>query len=61
MKSHAWFLNVDWDAYMLRRIRAPWVPSISGPIDYSHYDPYGINDHIDDGQVDDSAKWDNDF
>ena len=60
VKQHRWFQGYDFEAYTKKQIRAPWVPKVTSPTDTSNFDPYGIEDHADDGFVD-TGNWDKDF
>lgn len=60
IKQHKWFQDIDFDALMKRQLKAPWVPKVSGIADTSNFDPYGVEDHPEDGYVD-HGNWDKDF
>lgn len=60
IKSHPWFASIDFDMLIKKSIKAPWIPKITGVTDVSNFDPYGADDHIDDGYVD-LGNWDKDF
>lgn len=60
IKQHKWFSGVDAEAYYKKTIRAPWIPSVKSPTDTSQFDPYGADDHKDDGYID-HGTWDKDF
>ncbi|KAI8885670.1 kinase-like protein [Backusella circina FSU 941] len=40
IKNHPWFNGVDFDRVGARQIRAPYIPSIKGDGDASHFDKY---------------------
>jgi protein kinase A len=44
IKNHAWFNGVDFDRVGARQIRAPYIPSIRGEGDASHFDKYPESD-----------------
>jgi protein kinase A len=60
IKQHAWYKGFDFDAMMKRTLKAPWVPKVTGLTDTSNFDPYGADDHVDDGYID-HGNWDKDF
>lgn len=39
IKNHVWFGQINWMAIFNKRIKAPHVPSISGPSDTHNFDP----------------------
>lgn len=40
--KHPWFKSVDWNN--LRKMKAPWIPSLSGPTDCRYFDELGEDD-----------------
>jgi hypothetical protein len=60
IKQQKWFVGVDIEQYTKKIIRAPWIPSVKGVTDTSQFDPYGADDHVDDGYID-HGTWDRDF
>ncbi|KAI8086213.1 camp-dependent protein kinase 1 [Halteromyces radiatus] len=40
IKRHAWFEGVDFNLMLARQIRAPYIPTIRGDGDASHFDKY---------------------
>jgi len=34
-----WFSGVDWDAFLNKKIRPPFIPVIKGDLDTSNFDP----------------------
>ncbi|GAA5801567.1 hypothetical protein HPULCUR_007015 [Helicostylum pulchrum] len=44
IKRHAWFQGVDFNRVLARQIRPPYVPSIRGEGDASHFDRYPETD-----------------
>lgn len=60
IKSHKWFASIDFDELLKKTIKAPWLPAIKNALDTSNFDPYGVDDHVDDGYVD-HGTWDKDF
>ena len=40
VKDHPWFEKLDWDKLNNRKLKAPWVPTISNPLDASHFDDF---------------------
>ncbi|KAJ3150499.1 Serine/threonine kinase [Geranomyces michiganensis] len=39
IKRHPYFLGVDWQAFMDKRVPPPWVPTIKHATDVSNFDP----------------------
>jgi len=39
IKSHPWFSGVDWNAYLRKEVRAPFIPVIRDELDVSNFDP----------------------
>lgn len=60
IKQHRWFQGFDFDAYLKKQIRAPWVPKVTSATDTTNFDPYGVEESRDDGFVD-RGDWDKDF
>lgn len=60
IKQHKWFQSIDFDALVKKSIKAPWVPKITSNTDTSNFDPYGADDHVDNGYID-RGDWDKDF
>jgi len=60
IRRHDWFRTFDFEALLKRNLKAPWVPKVSSVTDVSNFDPYGVEDHVDDGYVD-KGNWDKDF
>lgn len=44
IKRHVWFQGVDFNRVLARQIRPPYVPSIRGEGDASHFDKYPETD-----------------
>lgn len=42
IKNHSWFSGIDWDAYLRREVRAPFIPVIKGDLDVSNFDPVNL-------------------
>lgn len=40
VKDHPWFEKMNWDKLNNRKLKAPWVPNISNPLDSSHFDDF---------------------
>ena len=40
IKSHPWFQEIDWQHIFKQEIKAPFVPKVNGPGDYSQFDNY---------------------
>ena len=40
VKAHRWFARVDWAALAARRLPAPIVPALRGPLDTSNFDAF---------------------
>lgn len=40
IKSHAWFKKIDWMKIFEQTVKPPFVPTVSGPGDYSQFDKY---------------------
>ena len=38
VKAHPWFSGFDWEALAQRKLRAPYLPRISGADDVSNFD-----------------------
>eukprot|EP01039_Chlorochromonas_danica_P006161 gene6162-6789_t len=60
IKTHKWFSTIDFDAVFNKTLKAPWVPKITSLTDTSHFDPYAVEEHVDNGYVD-HGNWDKDF
>lgn len=60
IKNHIWFSSLDFNEILKKTIKAPWIPKITSLTDTSHFDPYGVDDHVDDGYVD-HGTWDKNF
>ena len=39
IKKHAWFALVNWEAYLKKEIRPPFVPKVTNEIDVSNFNP----------------------
>lgn len=39
IQEHPWFKGFDWEGLYNKSLRAPWKPSVSGPMDFSQIDP----------------------
>jgi hypothetical protein len=60
VKQHKWFHGINFDTFASREVKAPWIPKVSSVTDTSNFDPYGVDDHVDDGHID-HGNWDKDF
>ena len=60
IKQQKWFQGFDFDALLKRQMKAPWVPKVKSVTDTSNFDPYGADDHVDNGFAD-RGNWDKDF
>jgi len=60
IKNHSWFSGQDFSDVLQKTLKAPWLPKITSLTDTSNFDPYGVDDHVDDGYVD-HGTWDKDF
>ncbi|KAL1924232.1 uncharacterized protein VTP21DRAFT_7267 [Calcarisporiella thermophila] len=38
IKAHPYFASLDWEAVRAKRVAAPYVPELSGELDFSHFD-----------------------
>ena len=56
IKKHNWFSLVNWDAYLRKEIKPPFIPKISNEIDVSNFNPEfteaPIENLVDSGQID---------
>lgn len=58
--THPFYKSIDFEAYMNKKIKAPWVPPLKSPGDASLFE--GIDDHMSDGPpYTDRTGWENDF
>lgn len=39
IKSHPWFMGINWDALLRKEIKAPFIPHIKNELDLSNFDP----------------------
>jgi serine/threonine protein kinase len=39
LKSHAWLASVEWERYLRKEVRPPFVPSLSGELDIAYFNP----------------------
>lgn len=39
IRSHKWFENVNWEAYLRKEVRPPFCLKIKSEIDVSYFDP----------------------
>jgi protein kinase X len=60
IKQHKWFQSIDFDQLLQKKLKAPWVPAVKSATDTSNFDPYGGDDHVDNGYID-RGDWDKDF
>ncbi len=61
IKNHKWFGKYDWKAYSRKEVPVPFVPKISSAVDTSHFDPYAVDDHVEDRSYKDKTDWAKDF
>jgi serine/threonine protein kinase len=61
IKNHKWFGKYDWRAYARKEVPVPFVPKISSAVDTSHFDPYAVDDHVEDRSYKDKTDWAKDF
>ncbi|XP_029410176.1 cAMP-dependent protein kinase catalytic subunit PRKX [Nannospalax galili] len=47
VKRHRWFRGVDWDSVVLRKLKPPIVPKVSGDSDTSNFESYPEQDRND--------------
>lgn len=38
IKNHPWFEDVDWDAILNKKIKAPFIPQVKSDADVSNFD-----------------------
>jgi hypothetical protein len=43
IKRHPWFKNIDWDALLQKKLKAPYIPNLKSDIDISNFDPVYFN------------------
>ena len=55
-----YFAKFDFTAYTNRTLKAPWTPNVKGLTDASNFDPYDVDNTIDESFVD-QGDWDKDF
>lgn len=60
MLGDKYFSKFDFSAYTERTMKAPWIPSVKGLTDASNFDPYEVDNTIDETFVD-QGNWDKDF
>ena len=39
IKAHPWFKNVNWEAFLKKEVKAPYVPILKNELDLSNFDP----------------------
>jgi CRP-like cAMP-binding protein len=61
IKNHKWFAKYDWRAYNRKELPAPFVPKITSVLDTSHFDPYAVDDHVEDRSYKDKTDWAKEF
>lgn len=38
IKDHPWFQNVNWEAYLKKEVKAPFIPVVQNELDFSNFD-----------------------
>ena len=61
IKSHAYFKNFDFKALVRVKLKAPWVPAVSDPLDCSNFEPYDEEDNSIEPYREANSKWDMEF
>jgi len=63
IKSSEWFKDYDFNAYMNKKIKAPWTPKIKNELDTSCFDPYDADERDDSsyGKNVNAGNWDSTF
>uniref|UniRef100_A0A7S2R3M6 cGMP-dependent protein kinase n=1 Tax=Rhizochromulina marina TaxID=1034831 RepID=A0A7S2R3M6_9STRA len=56
----SWFSTFDFQQFTAKKMRAPWLPKIKSPTDTSHFDPYHVDESVDESYHDE-GDWDRDF
>jgi cGMP-dependent protein kinase len=63
IKNSEWFKDFDFNAYLNKKIKAPWLPKIKNELDTSCFDPYDADERDDSnyGRNVNANNWDADF
>lgn len=43
INAHPWFAGVDYEAFLAKKVQAPFIPTIASDLDISNFDPVSIN------------------
>ncbi|CAK4090760.1 unnamed protein product [Aphanomyces euteiches] len=60
IRTHPWFQGLEWDKIIKKREPAPWLPTLSNPLDASKFAAIDEWDDVTPYQ-DDGTKWDAEF
>ena len=60
IQKDPYFAGLDWATYLKRQVEAPWLPKLDGAADASNFDPYKVDNTIDESYQD-KTEWDKDF
>lgn len=60
IRQQKWFLGFNFEHYLTRSMKAPWVPKIASAVDTSNFDPMEEQSQPDSGYVM-RGNWDKDF
>ena len=58
--EHAYFNKFDFQTYEARNMKAPWLPPVKSKTDVSNFDPFDVDNSVDQSYKD-SQDWFKDF
>ena len=59
--NHPWFASLDFEQYLSKSVKAPWIPPIKNSTDTHLFEAAGDDDHVDNQSINIGGDWDRDF
>ena len=61
IKAHPYFKGFDFKSLLRFKTKAPWIPTVSDPLDCSNFEPYDEEDAVVEPYRETNARWDQQF